>query len=74
MTHPGKKAYFGDVTNAAGKDLAQYRKDLAVVFDLLHAGKLKPEIGEVIPLKDTPNAQQMLLDYKVRGKMVLTSG
>ena len=60
------------MTNAAGKDLAQYRKDLAVVFDLLHAGKLKPEIGEVIPLKDTPNAQQMLLvsQERVRSEIV----
>ena len=73
LTHPGKKAYFWDVTNAAGKDLAQYRKDLAAVFDLLNAGRIKPEIGEVMQLKDAPNAQQMLLDYKVQGKVVLVS-
>lgn len=59
---------------AAGKDLAQYRKDLAAVFDLLEAGSLKPEIGEVMPLKEAPQAQQMLLDYKVQGKVVLVSG
>ncbi len=74
LIHPGKKAYFWDVTNAAGKDLAQYRKDLATVFDLLHAGKLKPEIGEVVPLQDAPRAQQRLLDYEVQGKVVLVSG
>jgi NADPH:quinone reductase-like Zn-dependent oxidoreductase len=74
LTHPGKKAYFWDVTAAAGKDLAQYRKDLATVFDLLNAGKLDPKIGEVMQLKDAPNAQQMLLDYKVQGKVVLVSG
>ena len=74
LTHPGKKAYFWDVANAAGKYLAQYREDLASVFDLLHAGRVKPVIGEVLPLKDAPSAQQMLLDYKVRGKVVLVSG
>ena len=73
LTHPGKKAYFWDVTNAAGKDLTQYRKDLATVFDLLNAGRIKPEIGEVMRLKDAPNAQRMLLDYKVQGKVVLVS-
>ena len=74
ITHPGKKAYFWDVTNAADKDLAQYRKDLAAVFDLLKADRLKPEIGELMLLKDAPKAQQLLLDYKVQGKVVLVSG
>jgi NADPH:quinone reductase-like Zn-dependent oxidoreductase len=74
LTHPGKKAYFWDVAAAAGKDLAQYRKDLAAVFELLNEGRIKPEIGEVMPLKDAPKAQQMLLDYQVRGKVVLVSG
>jgi NADPH:quinone reductase-like Zn-dependent oxidoreductase len=74
LTHPGKKAYFWDVTNAAGKDLSQYRKALTAVFDLLCAGRLKPEIGEVMLLKEAPKAQQMLLDFKVRGKVVLVSG
>jgi NADPH:quinone reductase-like Zn-dependent oxidoreductase len=73
LTHPGKKAGFWDVTAAVGKDLAQYRKDLAALFDLLKAGKLKPEIGEVMPLKEAPKAQQMLLDYKVHGKVVLVN-
>lgn len=74
LTHSGRKAYFWDVTNAAGKDLAQYRSDLAAVFDLLDAGRLKPEIGEVMPMQEAPKAQQMLLDFKVRGKVVLVTG
>lgn len=74
LTHPGKKAYFWDVAAAAGKDLGQYRKDLAAVFELLNEGRIKPEVGKVMPLKDAPKAQQMLLDYQVRGKVVLVSG
>lgn len=73
LTHPGKKAYFWDVSAAAGKDLAQYRKDLTAVFDLLNAGRLMPEIGAVMSLKEAPKAQQMLLEYKVLGKVVLVS-
>jgi NADPH:quinone reductase-like Zn-dependent oxidoreductase len=74
MTHPGKKAYFWDVTDASSKDLAQYRESLAAVLDMLSKGQIKPEIGEVMPLEEAPRAQQMLLDFKVRGKVVLVSG
>jgi NADPH:quinone reductase-like Zn-dependent oxidoreductase len=73
LTHPGKKAYFWDVVAAAGKNLAQYGEDLAAVFELLKEGSVKPEIGEVMPLKDAPKAQQMLLDYQVSGKIVLVT-
>jgi NADPH:quinone reductase-like Zn-dependent oxidoreductase len=74
LTHPGKKAYFWDVVAAAGKNLARYRKDLAAVFELLDEGKINPEIGALMPLKDAPKAQQMLLDHKVQGKVVMVSG
>jgi len=73
LTHPGKKAYFWDVVAAADKDLAKYRKDLAAVFALLGQGQIEPEIGEVMPLQDAPKAQQMLLDYRVQGKIVLVN-
>jgi NADPH:quinone reductase-like Zn-dependent oxidoreductase len=74
LTHPGKKAYFWDVTNASSKDLAGYRASLTAVFDMLSKGQIKPEIGEVMPLEEAPKAQQMLLDYRVLGKVVLVSG
>jgi NADPH:quinone reductase-like Zn-dependent oxidoreductase len=73
LTHPGKKAYFWDVVAAAANDLSKYRKDLGGVFALLSQGQIRPEIGEVMPLRDAPKAQQMLLDYKVQGKIVLVS-
>jgi NADPH:quinone reductase-like Zn-dependent oxidoreductase len=74
ITHPGKKAYFWDVTDASSKDLVQYRESLTSVFDMLSKGQIKPEIGEVMSLEEAPKAQQMLLDFKVRGKVVLVSG
>ncbi len=73
-THTGKKAYFWDVADVSSKDLARYRESLTSVFDMLSKGQIKPEIGEVMPLEKAPKAQQMLLDYKVRGKVVLVSG
>ena len=74
LTHPGKKAYFWDITNASNKDLARYRESLTALFDMLNKGQIKPEIGEVMPLEEAPRDQQMLLDFKVRGKVVLVSG
>ena len=74
LIHPGKKAYFWDVVAAAEKDPALYRHDLRAVFQLLREGKIDPVIGKVMPLKEAPKAQQMLLDYEVAGKIVLVSG
>jgi NADPH:quinone reductase-like Zn-dependent oxidoreductase len=73
LTHPGKKAYFWDVVNAANKDLSRYRSHLSKVFDLIGEGKINPEIGKQLPLREAPKAQQMLLDYKVQGKVVLVN-
>jgi NADPH:quinone reductase-like Zn-dependent oxidoreductase len=73
LTHPGKKAYFWDVVNAANKDLSRYRSHLSKVFVLINEGKINPEIGEQLPLRDAAKAQQMLLDFKVQGKVVLVN-
>ena len=73
LTHPGQKAYFWDVVNAANKDLSRYRSHLSKVFDLIGEGKINPEIGKQLPLREAPKAQQMLLDYKVQGKVVLVN-
>jgi NADPH:quinone reductase-like Zn-dependent oxidoreductase len=74
LGHPGRRAFFWDVVAAAKKDKARYRSDLATVFDLLKEEKLSPEIGRVMPMRDAPEAQRLLLDYAVRGKIVLVPG
>jgi len=74
LLHPGKKAYFWDVVAAARKDPTQYRQNLQAVFELLKEGRIDPVIGKEMPLKEAPQAQQMLLDYEVAGKIVLVSG
>jgi NADPH:quinone reductase-like Zn-dependent oxidoreductase len=73
LTHPGKKAYFWDVAAAARKDLSRYRSHLSKVLDLISEGNLDPEVGRQLPLRDAPMAQQMLLEYKVHGKVVLVN-
>jgi len=47
-------------------------KELLDVLKLLWAGKLKPIIHEVLPLREAAAAQQLLEERKVFGKVVLT--
>ena len=51
------KSVLLDITDAAGKDLPQYRRDLAAVFNLVGAGRIKPEISVVTLLKEDPKTQ-----------------
>jgi NADPH:quinone reductase-like Zn-dependent oxidoreductase len=74
LFHPGKKAYFWDVSAAVRKNPARYRQDLQAVFQLLEEGRIDPAIGKEIPLKEAPEAQKILLNYEVAGKIVLVGG
>ncbi len=47
-------------------------QDYVKVMDLVFAGKLKPVIGAVMPLSDIQKAHQMLENFEVFGKIVLT--
>jgi NADPH:quinone reductase-like Zn-dependent oxidoreductase len=73
LVHPTKKAYFWDVVAAASKDLPLYRRHLSKIFQLIDEGEIVPEIGKQLPLREAPKAQQLLLDYKVQGKIVLVT-
>ena len=46
--------------------------DLAVLTELIEAGKVTPAIHGVLPLESAPQAIQQLTDGAVRGKLVLT--
>lgn len=48
-----------------------YRQDLAALMDLLAEGKLKPLIGERIPLEEAARAQNQLSGGESRGKLIL---
>jgi NADPH:quinone reductase-like Zn-dependent oxidoreductase len=47
------------------------RAELLRVLQLVEAGKLKPVVDRVFPLKDAATAQQYMLDRKNFGKIVL---
>ena len=47
-------------------------RDYAQVMDLLYAGRLKAVIGETFPLQEARQAQALLEDNAVDGKVVLT--
>ncbi len=48
------------------------RRELLEVLRLVEAGKLRPVVGRVFPLREAAAAQQYMLDRKNFGKIVLT--
>ena len=50
---------------------AQFRQDLIALFDLLEHKKIKPLIAQRIPLADARQAQELLAQGGVIGKIVL---
>ncbi|HZS41685.1 MAG TPA: medium chain dehydrogenase/reductase family protein [Polyangia bacterium] len=48
-----------------------YRADLAALFALLAAGKLRPAVAERLPLAEAARAHALLDDAKITGKLVL---
>jgi NADPH2:quinone reductase len=49
----------------------QFRDDLAVLFDLLKQGRIKPLIAQRLPLEEARRAHEMLGEGGVVGKIVL---
>src|SRR5512136_1057139 len=50
---------------------AQFRQDLAALFDLLRQGKIKPIVADRVPLAEARRAQEQLGKGGVVGKIVL---
>ncbi len=48
-----------------------FREDLTTLFELLAAGRIKPVIAEVLPLKEARRAHEMLEHGSAAGKLVL---
>ena len=48
------------------------REDLAVLKDLIEAGKITPVIDRVYPLSEAPEAIRYLEEGHARGKVVIT--
>lgn len=56
------------------RQLPDFIKDLAEMFDLISQGKLRPHISNRYPLAQGAQALQDLLDRKVTGKVIITNG
>lgn len=49
-----------------------FSQDMGTVFKLLEQGVLRPQLDEIIPLRDAAKAHRKLEAGEVRGKLVLT--
>jgi NADPH:quinone reductase-like Zn-dependent oxidoreductase len=72
MMPDGKKLIFNSgIAQFIEKDNPWYRDTMPKLFQLLAEGKIKPIIGKRLPLSQTAQAQQLLEDGAVQGKIVL---
>lgn len=69
----GKKARLWSIEGQNKGDPAAYRADLTTLMNWLKDGKLEPEIGARFSLEQAPEAQRMLLNASVAGKIILES-
>ncbi|MEE8471968.1 MAG: medium chain dehydrogenase/reductase family protein [Dehalococcoidia bacterium] len=68
----GKKAlFYGDTPSFVEKDNAWYREALAALLKMLAEGKIKPVVGERIPLVEAARAHKLMERASVSGKIVL---
>ncbi len=68
----GKKAlFYGDTPAFVRKDNSWYRQSLAALLKLLAEGKIKPVVGERIPLAEAARAHKLMEEASVIGKIVL---
>ncbi|MFQ5796232.1 MAG: medium chain dehydrogenase/reductase family protein [Candidatus Bipolaricaulia bacterium] len=66
-----KSASWFDVVSFNKKNPTYYAEDLKVLMDYLAEGKIKPVIADRMPLVEARKAQELLLDFKMQGKIVL---
>ena len=70
---PGRKhVAFYDTRTTKRKHPDWYRDDLARLFALLAAGRLKPVIADRLPLEEAGTAHRRVEQAEVQGKLVLT--
>lgn len=68
----GKKAlFYGDTPRFVEKDNAWYRETLTALLNLSAEGKIKPVVGERIPLAEAARAHELMEKATVSGKIVL---
>jgi NADPH2:quinone reductase len=66
-----KSARLFDVVQLNKKNPTWYTEDLKVLMGYLAEGKIKPVIARRMPLVEAREAQELILEAKVKGKVVL---
>ncbi|MFQ5616276.1 MAG: NAD-dependent epimerase/dehydratase family protein [Anaerolineales bacterium] len=67
----GRRIMPYNVSTNATRHPDWYRADLAKLFNLLVAGKIKPVVAERLPLEQAAHAHELLENARVTGKLVL---
>ena len=67
----GRKASFYSIGDLRKKNPEWFKEDLAALFDLLKAGKLKPAIERRMRLDDAKEAHELIEQAAVKGRIVL---
>ncbi|MFB2896215.1 zinc-binding dehydrogenase [Aerosakkonemataceae cyanobacterium BLCC-F50] len=66
-----KKAIFYSISDYKKKYGDRFREDLGKLLELLKENKIKPKIGEIIPLIEAQRTHELLEKSAVMGKLVL---
>jgi NADPH2:quinone reductase len=66
-----EKVPFYGITDLYLENKQPLKDDLAALFQLLSAGKIKPEIGHIFPLTEAKAANELLENGKANGKIIL---
>ncbi|MBT3388877.1 MAG: zinc-binding dehydrogenase [Chloroflexi bacterium] len=67
----GRKAAFYAIGGMREKNPDWFKEDLAVLFDLLKAGQIKPSIERRMKLEDAKEAHELIEQAAVKGRIVL---
>ncbi|HEX3784196.1 MAG TPA: medium chain dehydrogenase/reductase family protein [Pseudonocardiaceae bacterium] len=70
----GKRSVFYNAWSLEKTQPQAYREDLTAVLQLLADGKIVPPVAKTLPLEGAADAQRMLEQGSVTGKIVLTTG
>jgi NADPH:quinone reductase-like Zn-dependent oxidoreductase len=67
----GKSTLVFDIVAYNKKNPGYFAEDLQVLTSYLAEGKIQPAIAKRMPLMEARQAQELLLEAKVKGKIIL---
>ena len=66
----GRATTFYNIQTRREKEPAQFKQDVATLFEMLRAGKLKPALQDVVPLADVVSVHRQIDKALIAGKVV----